>query len=126
MLFSKLTLLSVLTALIAAQDISQDDIPQQCTAVCADVVSISRRCDDTTGTSKPRHAHLFFTQLTHHAKDNDAAELDCICRAPNAASLIPTCEACVANYDNDDTDPDDSSVDENGMSYSHSSLNASN
>jgi hypothetical protein len=43
-----LALVSALTSLTLAQDITQDDIPQQCSAVCADVVSISRRCDDTT------------------------------------------------------------------------------
>ncbi|KAL6708175.1 hypothetical protein ACN47E_003359 [Coniothyrium glycines] len=87
MLFQKLALVSALTALVAAQDINQDDIPQQCTAVCAEVVSISRRCDDQN--------------------DNDAAELNCICTAPNANTLLPTCEACVAQYDVD-TDPNDS------------------
>jgi hypothetical protein len=51
--------------------------------------------------------------------DDDAAELACICRAPNAATLIPTCEACVAEFDQDDTDADDVSVDENGSSHLH-------
>jgi hypothetical protein len=37
-----------------------------------------------------------------------------MCRAPNAGTLIPACEACVAEYDNDDSDPDDVSANENG------------
>ena len=48
------------------------------------------------------------------AIDNDAAELNCICTAPNANTLVPTCEACVAEYDNDDSDPEDG-VDENDV-----------
>lgn len=38
-----------------------------------------------------------------------------MCSAPNAGILIPACEACVAEYDNDDTDTDDVSADENGI-----------
>ncbi|KAF2031396.1 hypothetical protein EK21DRAFT_110994 [Setomelanomma holmii] len=95
MLFQKLAIFSALEVFAAAQDINQDDIPQQCTAVCVGVVSISRRCDDTT--------------------NDDRAELDCICRAPNANVLVPACEACVAEFDNDDTDMDDNSVDDNDV-----------
>ncbi|KAF3038091.1 hypothetical protein E8E12_003140 [Didymella heteroderae] len=87
MLFHKLALVTTLTALAAAQDISQDDIPQQCTQICAQVVTIARDCDN-------QH-------------DNDNAELQCICSAANANTLIPNCEACVAQYDTD-TDDDDS------------------
>lgn len=50
MLFQKLAIISALAAFVAAQDISQDDIPTQCTAVCAEIVSISRRCDNENGT----------------------------------------------------------------------------
>lgn len=38
--------------------------------------------------------------------DNDNAELQCICNASNANTLIPACEACVRQYDTD-TDDDD-------------------
>jgi hypothetical protein len=54
---------------------------------------------------------------TKHAVDNEAAELQCICRAPNAGTLVPTCEACVAEFDQDDTDTDDVSADENATLY---------
>lgn len=46
MLFQKLTILSALAVFVAAQDIGQDDIPSQCTDICAEVVSISQRCDN--------------------------------------------------------------------------------
>ncbi|CAO2649467.1 Nn.00g068520.m01.CDS01 [Neocucurbitaria sp. VM-36] len=91
MLFQKLALFSALAALGATQDIDQGDIPQQCTAVCAEVVSIARRCDD------------------EHERDAD--ELECICQAPNANTLVPSCEACVAQYDQDDSDDDDTTDD---------------
>ncbi|KAF1851012.1 uncharacterized protein K460DRAFT_350992 [Cucurbitaria berberidis CBS 394.84] len=94
MLFQKFALVSALAALVATQDISQDDIPQQCRAVCADIVSIAQRCDNENET--------------------DAAELACICRAPNANTLVPTCEACVAQFDRDD-DQDDNPNDRNDV-----------
>lgn len=50
MLFQKLAIAATLTALVAAQDISQDDIPQQCTQICAQVVTIARDCDNQHGT----------------------------------------------------------------------------
>ncbi|KAJ4402255.1 hypothetical protein N0V91_007288 [Didymella pomorum] len=90
MLFQKLTIIAALTAIVAAQDISQDDIPSQCFQICAQVVTIARDCD------------------TQH--DNDAAELQCICSAANASTLLPNCEACVAQYDTD-TDDDDNNND---------------
>lgn len=49
MLFQKLAMAATLTAIVAAQDISQDDIPQQCTQVCAQVVTIARDCDNQHG-----------------------------------------------------------------------------
>lgn len=44
--------------------------------------------------------------------ENDNAELQCICSATNANTLIPTCEACVTQFDVD-TDDDDL-VNDNG------------
>lgn len=92
MLFQKLAIISALAAFVAAQDISQDDIPTQCTAVCAEIVSISRRCDNEN--------------------ESDAAELDCVCRAPNANVLLPPCEACVSQFDTDDNDNDNDDNDD--------------
>ncbi|KAH6622230.1 hypothetical protein C7974DRAFT_377825 [Boeremia exigua] len=92
MLFQKLAIATALTALVAAQEIDQDDIPQQCTQVCAEVVTIARDCD---------------------RQSNDNAEIQCICRANNANTLLPACDACVQQYDrdlDDDNDRNDNDV----------------
>ncbi|KAF2999407.1 hypothetical protein E8E13_006987 [Curvularia kusanoi] len=86
MLFQKLAIAATLTALVAAQEIEQSDIPQQCTQLCAQVVTIARDCDNRF--------------------DNDNAETQCICTAPNANNLLPACEACVRQYDTGDDDDD--------------------
>jgi hypothetical protein len=49
MLFQKLAIAASLIAVVAAQEISQDDIPQQCIQVCAQVVTIARDCDKQHG-----------------------------------------------------------------------------
>ena len=49
MLFQKLAIAAALTALTAAQEIEQNDIPQQCTQVCSQVVTIARDCDNRFG-----------------------------------------------------------------------------
>ncbi|KAF2854353.1 hypothetical protein T440DRAFT_273655 [Plenodomus tracheiphilus IPT5] len=90
MLFQKLAIVSALTALVAGQDIGPDDIPVECGAVCGPVIALSRGCDATT--------------------NDDATELNCICTAPNANTLVPFCDACVAQFrvpDNDDNDDND-------------------
>lgn len=46
MLFQKLAIAAALTALTAAQEIEQSDIPQQCTQLCSQVVTIARDCDN--------------------------------------------------------------------------------
>lgn len=51
--------------------------------------------------------------ITDFQSDDDRAELDCVCRTPNANVLVPTCEACVAQFDTD-TDNDDTTPDQNG------------
>jgi hypothetical protein len=58
-----------------------------------------------------------YPYLTFAFADNDTAELECICRSPNAGTLIPTCEACVAQFDSDNNDDDDN--DRNGLSNPH-------
>jgi hypothetical protein len=45
--------------------------------------------------------------------DDDRAELECVCRAQNANTLIPTCEACVAQFDRRDNDDNDRDRDDN-------------
>jgi hypothetical protein len=49
MLFHTLAITSALAA-FAAADISPSDIPMQCTAVCADLISLSSNCDDKIST----------------------------------------------------------------------------
>ena len=49
MLVQKLAIAAILTNIVAAQDVSQDDIPEQCTQVCAQVVTIARDCDNQHG-----------------------------------------------------------------------------
>ncbi|KAJ4987435.1 CAP22 protein [Stagonosporopsis vannaccii] len=92
MLFQKFAIVAALTALVAAQEIEQSDIPQQCTQVCAEVVSIARDCDN---------------------RFDDNAEIQCICNAANANTLLPSCDACVQQYDTDsdlDNDDDDDDI----------------
>jgi hypothetical protein len=56
--------------------------------------------------SKPTHDSPNFT-------DDDRAELECVCRAQNANTLIPACEACVAQFDRRDKDDNDRDRDDN-------------
>lgn len=44
--------------------------------------------------------------LTFPLPDDDVAELNCICSAANANTIIPTCDACVAQFDVPDRDND--------------------
>ncbi|CBY00982.1 hypothetical protein IAQ61_011881 [Plenodomus lingam] len=90
MLFQKLAIVSALAALVAAQDIGQDDIPRECTAICAPVVTLARDCDNRN--------------------ENDPAELDCVCRAPGANTMIPACDACVAQFQRPDVDDDNDDI----------------
>lgn len=78
------TLLTLTTYTVLAQDVESNDVPTQCSAVCAPVVSLTAQCDRTT--------------------DNDSDERNCLCNGQNAASIIPACEACYAMYDNDGHD----------------------
>lgn len=51
MLLHSLTLFAALVVFTAAQEITQDDIPSACRGICADVVTLAQRCDDTTSLS---------------------------------------------------------------------------
>merc|ERR1712137_435380 len=87
MLFSKLTIISALAAFAAAQDtdFDFDNIPAECTDVCAQVGSITNGCKNDSN-------------------DDSSAVLQCICTANNANQLIPQCEACVRQYNGNDND----------------------
>ncbi|RMZ66359.1 gpi anchored [Pyrenophora seminiperda CCB06] len=57
-------------------DVDYDDVPVVCREVCNPVVMLTQNCDSST-------------------RDDDAAELRCICTATNASTDIPACAACV-------------------------------
>ncbi|PLB52157.1 hypothetical protein P170DRAFT_472063 [Aspergillus steynii IBT 23096] len=71
-----------------AAELDRDDVPNRCWDVCGPVVGIAHRCDGM--------------------HDNDRREMDCICDWKQAPSLIPLCEACIADYraDRNNTDRD--------------------
>ncbi|KAL2069690.1 hypothetical protein VTL71DRAFT_14369 [Oculimacula yallundae] len=79
----KLSVLALLSSYVAAQDIDNNDVPLQCRSVCASVVTLSETCD-------------------RQNNDNDSGFINCVCTGSNAASIIPACEACVANFDRND------------------------
>ncbi|KAE8344760.1 hypothetical protein BDV24DRAFT_9561 [Aspergillus arachidicola] len=75
-------------------ELDHDDVPNRCWDVCGPVVGIAHKCDNM--------------------HDSDRAEMKCICDWKQATSLIPLCEACIAQYrsernnrDHDDDDDDD-------------------
>ncbi|KAE8167014.1 hypothetical protein BDV40DRAFT_296044 [Aspergillus tamarii] len=75
-------------------ELERDDVPNRCWDVCGPVVGIAHKCDNM--------------------HDSDRAEMQCICDWKQAPSLIPLCEACIAQYrsernnrDYDDDDDDD-------------------
>ena len=57
MLFNNISLIAALAAVVAAQEIDQNDIPQQCTSICAQVVTIARDCDRQNGKPPPHSCY---------------------------------------------------------------------
>lgn len=82
--FQNLALIFALSAIGLAQDIDANDVPGQCTSVCASLVTLTRDCDNST--------------------NDDAAELNCLCNATNASTLIPLCAACISQNGDRDND----------------------
>ncbi|KAF2251133.1 hypothetical protein BU26DRAFT_276623 [Trematosphaeria pertusa] len=85
MLVKNLVLAFTLAAIGLAQDVDSNDVPNQCQAVCASVVSLTSSCDQ---------------------QNDDRAELDCVCQASGADTQVPLCAACVSQYDSDGNDND--------------------
>ncbi|KAF2253677.1 hypothetical protein BU26DRAFT_501824 [Trematosphaeria pertusa] len=85
MLVQNLFLAVALSATGLAIDVDDAEVPYQCRDVCIPVIRLTSSCD----------AQIY---------DNDQAELACICDAANASTQIPTCEACVSQYDDDGPD----------------------
>ncbi|EHK98486.1 hypothetical protein M7I_5690 [Glarea lozoyensis 74030] len=79
----KISLLALLSGYAAAQDIDDNDVPTECRAVCQVVTQLTQQCDTQNN-------------------DIDSGYINCVCSYNNAASLIPACEACIANYDTND------------------------
>lgn len=77
--------LTLLITLAAAGDIDANDLPSECKEVCSPVVSLTASCDSKTS-------------------DDDTAELSCICKGKNAASILPMCDACITKYSQDGSD----------------------
>lgn len=74
-----------LAASVVAQDIDSNDVPSQCTDVCASVVSLTASCDKST-------------------HDDDTAERKCVCDDPDASKSVPNCAACLDKYSKDGKD----------------------
>ncbi len=91
MLVKTVFLALTLSAMGLAQEIDNGDIPRQCSAICAPIVTLARDCD-------------------RQNNDNDRGERDCICNAQGASTQLPACEACVTAFDNDDDNPSDNDV----------------
>lgn len=86
----------LLTPLVRADnDLDSDDVPDRCWSVCGPVVGITQGCD-------------------HKYDDNDRAELNCICNWVEAPTLLPLCEACIANYRSEHDHDDDHDAHDNG------------
>ncbi|PKX96470.1 putative GPI anchored protein [Aspergillus novofumigatus IBT 16806] len=65
-----------------AAELERDDVPNRCWDVCSPVVGIAQQCDNTH-------------------RDDDRAEMNCICDWNQAPTLVPLCEACISQFRND-------------------------
>lgn len=70
---------------VLAAELDREDVPNRCWDVCGPVVGVAHRCDGMN--------------------QNDRAEMDCICDWKQAPSLVPLCEACIADYRADRNNP---------------------
>ncbi|KAF2721255.1 hypothetical protein K431DRAFT_75389 [Polychaeton citri CBS 116435] len=75
----------VIAGIVHAQDIDNNDVPTQCRSLCDPVVQLTQQCDSQNN-------------------DDDSGYINCVCNGQNASSIVPTCEACVAVYDESDND----------------------
>jgi hypothetical protein len=48
MLFQKLALFSAIAAIASAQDVDNNDVPQECRAICAPLIASTQQCDNQT------------------------------------------------------------------------------
>jgi len=78
-----LIVLFVASIAVKAQDIDDNDVPNQCRNVCQLVTSLTQECD---------------------AQNDDDSDgyINCVCSFPDASNLVPVCEACVASLEDHD------------------------
>ena len=98
----ELLLLAGLRPMLAlAGEIEANDFPMSCRPACQPAVDLSDRCDRTT--------------------NDDRAERDCVCQAPDARAQFDACAACIKaapvrpDRDDDDDDDRDDGDDDNGQ-----------
>ena len=104
MLFNTILVTFALAAAVAAQEVDNNDVPMECRAVCSSIVSVAQQCDN-------QH------------RDDDRAELNCICSASGINTQLPLCEACVAQFDRDDDNDRDNDINDLLRSCSLSTTN---
>lgn len=79
-----LALSALLLASFVAADVEDDEVPKECKEVCAPVVSITESCDNKT--------------------DDDKKETECVCKGKDMSSILPLCDACIAQNSDDGHD----------------------
>ncbi|KAF9884938.1 hypothetical protein FE257_000929 [Aspergillus nanangensis] len=89
--------LMLLSNVAIGAKLDHDDVPDRCWNVCGSLVGKAKQCDSMHD-------------------DDDRAEIQCICDWNQASSIIPLCEACIADYRNQDGGDDDD--DDNGCDNS--------
>ncbi|EAW24443.1 putative GPI anchored protein [Aspergillus fischeri NRRL 181] len=80
--FLALSGLMLASNIALAAELDRDDVPNRCWDVCSSVVGIAQQCDNTH-------------------RDDDRAEMNCICNWNQAPTLVPLCEACISQFRND-------------------------
>jgi len=78
-----LLVLLVVCVAVTAQDIDDNDVPNQCRSVCQPVTLLTQQCDAQND-------------------DDSNGYINCVCNFPDASNLVPICEACVASLEDHD------------------------
>lgn len=97
------TTLAVSIAMVKADYIEEDDIPQQCQDVCRPVWQASAGCNDAADGEDDDGDN------DGDGEDN-VSEVNCICSTQNFNNVIPECELCVRPYYPQDGDYDSKSA----------------
>ena len=78
-------LLALMGALpVASKDVGHNDIPTACITVCSNLAEVTKDC--------------------YRAFKNDSLNVNCICHAANAQTVIPLCAACVGHHGSNNND----------------------